>query len=399
MSKEEQKKKLEKMLTWKKSHKFYANRLKCTEKEVSDLIKELSPTEEDIPDLGESTFSHNLEKEEIKVSKIYSYAPKPEDVIREHQIDTNKWKLSQIWIKQTTKGYLTSAAFAPKKPGDVSVGEFKDILKSVKPIPRVLKVVKDSKLPKANLILPKQDAHLNKFDTYGDNDINKRFNDIETAIQKIVGKAQLGSTIDKVTYIVGSDQFNSEWTSTTTKGTKQENILTYQDAFQKIGEHEATIINYLLANANMVDVLFIPGNHDEYVGWHLVHWLQALFNNTPRLKFDTTPLNRKYEKYGKSALMFNHGDALAAKDLAYKFPIEFKKEWSNCESYYVFTGDKHRELAQDLHGIKFYQVPALSAAKSTWDDKMGHTCNKAEMMAFLISEVNGLTDIYKEILN
>lgn len=394
MSKKEQ---LEKMLKWKKSNAFYASKLKIPEDEVAKLIKELNK-EEDVPDVDESTFTQDFEKNELKVSKIWTFAPQPEDVIKEHRIDVNKWKLSQIWIKQTIKGYLTSAAFTPKKVTDVTISDFKEILKNVKPIPRVFKIQKDEKLPKVNIVLPKQDAHLNKFDIGGDNDIDKRFRTIEASIERIVRKAQFGNSIDKVTYIVGSDQFNSEWTTTTTKGTQMQNILTYQDAFNRIGEHESGIINFLLENANKVDVLFIPGNHDEYVGWHLVNWLQALFTNTQRLKFDTSPLNRKYEKYGNSALMFNHGDTMLAKDLAHKFPIEFRHSWSSCENYYCFSGDRHKELSTDIHGIKFYQVPALSTAKSGWDDKMGHTCNKAEMTAFLISENNGMTDIYRELL-
>lgn len=397
MTKKEKLGKLEKMLKWKKSNAFYASKLKIPEQEVADLVKELN-TEEEIPDVGESTFTHDLEKSEIKVSKLWSFAPQPEDVIKEHRIDTNKWKLSQIWIKQTTKGYLTSAAFAPKKVTDVTLSDFKEILKNVKPIPRVIKIAKDEKFPKVNIVLPKQDAHLNKFDIHGDNDIDKRFRTVESAIEKVIRKAQHGNSIDKVTYIVGSDQFNSEWTSNTTKGTPQQNILTYQEAFKRIGEHESGVINFLLENSSKVDVLFIPGNHDEYVGWHLVNWLQALFSNTSRVRFDCSPLNRKYEKFGNSALMFNHGDTLQAKDLAHKFPIEFKHQWSSCENYYCFTGDKHKELSQDVHGIKFYQVPALSTSKSSWDEKMGHTCNKAEMVAFVISEDNGMTDVYKQIL-
>src|SRR5688572_12216369 len=120
MDKKQKLEKLEKMLPWKKSQKFYASKLKCSEKEIEELTKELNK-DEDIPDVGESTYTLDLQKEEIKVSKVWSFAPQPEDVIREHRIDTNKWKLSQIWIKQTTKGYLTSAAFAPKKVTDVEV--------------------------------------------------------------------------------------------------------------------------------------------------------------------------------------------------------------------------------------------------------------------------------------
>lgn len=389
---------LEKMKSWKKSNSFYAERLGINVKEVEDLMKELNKDEE-IPDLGESTFSQNFEKDEIKVSKIYDFPPKPEDVIEAHKIDTNKWKLSQIWIKQTAKGYLTSASFTPKKSSELTVQDFSSIVKAVTPLPKILvKASKEGNPPKVSLILPKQDAHFNKLDVNGENDINKRFQRIEEATYKMVKKAGIGNTLEKITYIVGSDQFNSEWTSETTKGTPQANILTYQDAFLKIGQHESTIINHLLSNANKVDVLFIPGNHDEYVGWHLVTWLQALFSNTKRIRFDISPKNRKYERFGNSAIMYNHGDVLKAKDLAHKFPIEFKHEWSNCDNYFVFVGDKHNELSSDIHGIKFFQIPALSKARGQWDDKQGHTCTKAEMTAFVITENNGISDVYKEIL-
>lgn len=78
--------------------------------------------------------------------------------------------------------------------------------------------------------------------------------------------------------------------------------------------------------------------------------------------------------------------------------MEFKEEWSNCDYYYSFVGDKHHEMSKDIHGIKFYQIPQLSNAKSYWDDKQGHTSSKAEMTAFVITSTQGLTDIYKEIL-
>jgi hypothetical protein len=50
----------------------------------------------------------------------------------------------------------------------------------------------------------------------------------------------------------------------------------------------------------------------------------------------------------------------------------------------------------DFHGITFFQLPALSKAKSFWDDKQGHTCTKAELVAFLIDETDGVTGILKQ---
>lgn len=158
------------------------------------------------------------------------------------------------------------------------------------------------------------------------------------------------------------------------------------------------MITMLLQYAENVNVIYVAGNHDEYVGWHLVTWLQSYFRNTNRLTFDVSPKYRKYVSYGGSALMFNHGDALKPAKLAALFPIEFREAWSFHSNFYIFTGDKHHEVSQDFNGIKFYQIPAFSSAKSLWDDKNGHVMSKAEVTAFLIEQGSGMTNIFKQYL-
>ena len=90
--------------------------------------------------------------------------------------------------------------------------------------------------------------------------------------------------------------------------------------------------------------------------------------------------------------------AIKAAKLANIFPIEFKEKWSYHDNYYIFTGDRHHEVSLDFNGIKFYQIPAFSKAKSLWDDKMGHVCSKAEVTGFLIEFDNGMTNIFKQYL-
>jgi hypothetical protein len=97
-------------------------------------------------------------------------------------------------------------------------------------------------------------------------------------------------------------------------------------------------------------------------------------------------------------MAFNHGDAMTADVLARNFPIEFKLQWSSCDHYFIFTGDKHSELSRDIGGIKFYRIPALDKSNSKWDKKNGYTTGKTEITSFLITEHDGLSDIYKEQL-
>ena len=94
--------------------------------------------------------------------------------------------------------------------------------------------------------------------------------------------------------------------------------------------------------------------------------------------------------------MFNHGDAIKPSKLASIFPIEYKEEWSNHNNFYIFTGDKHHQLSEDFNGITFYQLPAFSTAKGLWEDKNGHVGAKPEMTGFLIDEIDGMTNIFKQ---
>jgi hypothetical protein len=217
-------------------------------------------------------------------------------------------------------------------------------------------------------------------------------------VELIANQAQLSNNLEQITYIIGSDEFNSEFTGMTTKGTPQTNTHTYHTSFEYICGHEVLMITMLLQYAENVNVVYVAGNHDEFVGWHMVNWLQTYFRNTERLTFDCSPKYRKYISYGESALMFNHGDAIKPAKLAALFPIEFKTHWSFHNNFYIFTGDKHHEVSHDFNGIKFYQIPAFSNAKSLWDDKNGHTMSKAEVTGFLIDQYSGMTNIFKQYL-
>ncbi len=383
---------LQKLLKYKKSKAFYAKRLNVTETEIDYLLSELKGTP---LDQGVSV-KHNIEKGTFEFSGFYKEAPTPDQIIKDHKIDLNKWQLAFFWSKQKGSGYYVSAFFKAITQQEKASKSFIDFLTTYKSthVP-VVNVEVNKALPNNCLIFNMQDSHWNKFDNEGKNDINKRFSTVFSKMERIVNKAAFGSNIDKVIYILGSDQFNSEYTNTTTKGTPQTNLAPYEDSFEKIADNEVNMINFLLSKSNNVEVVYIPGNHDHFVGWHLVSWLKAYYKDQTNLKIDGEQKCTKYRRYMNTAIQFNHGDVLKAEKLAQMFPMEFKSEWSKCDHFISMVGDKHHEIAKDLNGIKFYQLPSLSTSKSTWDDEQGFAC-KGEMMAFLISEKEGITDIYHE---
>lgn len=326
-----------------------------------------------------------------------------EDLIRVCKIDTNKWEITKYTQSAAGNRYSIKAWLETKSRTGVEnfSEQFTKFLGTYQPkiLPRQPRNFSSSTSNRAAcLIINKQDAHLNKYDINGDNDVEARFVQIENAVNNILKKASATSNLEEVIYILGSDQFNSEHTDMTTKGTPQKNAVNFHEGFEAICDHEIQMINLLLKNTKHLTVAFLAGNHDEFVGWHLVKWLEAYYRSEPRVEFQTGSEYRKYASYSNSAFMFNHGDALKPEKLAALFPMEYREEWSDHDHFYIFTGDKHNTLAKDINGIQFYQIPAVSKAKSSWDDKNGYTVTKAEMTAFLITEDDGMTDVYKEFL-
>jgi len=406
---------LEKLLVWKKSKKFYAEKLGVTEIEIDELLNELKNRETVQNDAEAGVYISELEKQVVKfeedlikgVGEVIINSKDEiksiDELIEKCGIDTSVWEITKYvqnyWGNSSTPHWQVKAWLAKKKEEQLFQESFVEFLASYQPVSQeIMSPMVDFRKDDASLIINKQDSHLNKYDIGGNNDVDERLSNILYKVEMIVHQAVLSNNLENITYIIGSDEFNSEFTGMTTKGTPQTNTHTYQQSFEYICNHEVLMITMLLQYAKNVNVVYVPGNHDEYVGWHMVNWLQTYFRETTRIIFDVSPKYRKYISYGNSAMMFNHGDAIKPSKLAAMFPIEYREDWSSHSNFYIFTGDKHHEVSHDFHGIKFYQISAFSNSKSLWDDKNGHTCSRGEVTAFLIDKEQGMTNIFKQYL-
>jgi hypothetical protein len=406
---------LEEILHWKKSKKFYADKLGIAEFEVDELLKELRNQEKSEEDAEIGNYVAELENTVIKftedlakgtgevVANFSEEVKSLDELIEKCKIDTEKWEITKyvqnFWGNGNNPHWQVKAWLGKKSTEQVFQDNFVDFLASYQPVSQEVMSPKwEVSKEDAVLIINKQDSHLNKYDIDGNNNISDRLASIIYKLEVIVNQAKLSNNIENIIYIIGSDEFNSEYSGATTKGTPQTNTHTYHDSFKFICDHEILVITMLLQYSQNVNVVYVAGNHDEFVGWHMVTWLEAYFKNIDRVSFDSSPKYRKYLSFGKSAMMFNHGDAIKPAKLAALFPMEFREGWSFHNNFYIFTGDKHHEVSQDFNGIKFYQIPAFSNAKSLWDDKMGHTMSKAEVTGFLIEQSSGMTNIFKQYL-
>lgn len=364
---------LSRLLKWKESKAFMAAKLGVTTIELEELLVELK---------GGQT------KPVVRTQPENS----ADQLLGSKGLGT-EYNVAGGWVRTDDM----SIRFSKTQERDIQREAFTDFLKTFKPKESVIKSIHNPDAVHTScLVINIQDAHFNKLDINGHNNIYTRFQKTKARIKQVIVESTATSVLGKIVYVIGSDIFNSEFTDTTTKGTPQQNIMSYQDSFEAIAQHQVDIIELLCENAHTVNVMYCPGNHDEFVGWHLASWLHAYFKNQTNVSFDISPKYTKYVKFCNTAMCFNHGDGAKPEVIAKNFPFAFKDQWSQCEHFYIFGGDKHTELSRDLCGIKFYRIPALSTAQSKWDSKNGYEA-KAELTAFLIHEDGGMNIIKRPI--
>ena len=343
----------------------------------------------------------NTEKGTEKWTAISQIEPRTaEDIEILLNLDKTKWKLSNYWNKEKTDGTWHISALVTKLSVEENISQkFMDFLTTYKyRIPAIHRKNTNSNTVNSCLIINKQDAHLTKYDINGQNDLKVRMDNMLDKMTRIVKRASVVNNLTKGIYILGSDLLDAEWTGMTTKGTPQHGACSYEEGFERVCSHEVEMIKLLLYYVDELEVIYVPGNHDRYVGWHVVNWLKMFFRDQVNLHIDMDPKCTKYCRFDNTALMFNHGDKVKVEKLAQNFPIEFKDEWSLCDHWYIFTGDKHHVLAKDIGGITAYQIPALSNDTSHWEEANLWTMSKARMTAFLITEGVGMSDTYTEMI-
>lgn len=158
-------------------------------------------------------------------------------------------------------------------------------------------------------------------------------------------------TWDRVVIPFGQDFFHNDSivNGQTTKGTVIEKV----DMIRAVKEAKTfmyTLIDTAIHQANEVQVIYTPGNHDRSTAWMFI---QVLLERYGSSVVDDTLEYRKVISYGKNSIMLTHGDSkqATAKNLAHIFPIAFVEEFANADVREVHAGHLHHEAEADIYGV------------------------------------------------
>ena len=270
---------------------------------------------------------------------------------------------------------------------------------------------KVKKLAPKNIELPKEDyqlasvinlsdAHLRMLSWHKETGVNYDLK-IGAHVTRKSGLYLLEETVtklgaEKVVLVIGNDMFHSDSQEPFTK--RSGNLLDvdsrYQRGFEVAVEVITEIIDTAITKYNVpVEVIPIPGNHDDETVYFLGQYLHAYYYKQENVLIRNSPQRRKYFRWGKCLIGLSHGDGIKKTDV----PNIMSKEnpnisWEDCPFREMLFGHKHHEMSHDEKGTVIRWVNAI-APEDAYHYYKGYIGSVKGSQAFMYDKNIGLKNI------
>ena len=387
---------LERLLHWKKSKKFYAEKLNITEDEVDELIKELKKRDKDDGDEFLKNTSSDFEivkkvsneKGTIESTITLDYEPKDDiELAQLHKIDLERYVITNYWSKVLPSGKFTSSVFSKRKtPADYTAEDFSKFLENYKS--NYIPIPSPDRNNNRNIIdveLSLSDYHLAKRYVDGDNDPAVRARRFFNVAQNLIEKVRAIYDINKVVFPISNDFFHTDnYQNSTTNGTPQDIIVDYASEYELGFAILVDTIKMLKANSNHVEVILVQGNHDRTKSFYLAHALDIFFTNENSVSFTREHSVVKGTMVGETFIGYHHGNCkIDELPLLFATHPTYSQMFGRAKYREVHTGDKHHYMAKEIKGVRIQQMPSLSGT-DRWhkDNNFVHSVRAALALVY-----------------
>ena len=295
------------------------------------------------------------------------------------------------------KGVNTNTT-TPIPPYNLSVSDsLEKVIKEIKERPQYAQSVNLSPTKSQLLEISFPDLHIGKKawdEETGDNyDIDIAIQRCKAAIDELISRVDT-TKIEKILLPLGNDMLHVDnKAGTTTAGTPVDADSRFGKMFRTAKELVIDIITKLSTIAP-VDVLIVPGNHDEATIYTLGEILDAWYRNEPRVTINNSPKLRKYYQYGKNMVMLTHGDKEKYNELGLIAATEEPMMWGTSKYREVHVGHFHKSKSisyttgDEYPGFKIRVLPSLSSSDA-WHVAQGFISMKGAK-AFIWDKEKGL---------
>jgi hypothetical protein len=115
-----------------------------------------------------------------------------------------------------------------------------------------------------------------------------------------------------------------------------------------------------LTKHRTVHVVILPGNHDSSIYLAVMFALAERYRNEPRVTVHKKPGEFYLHEFGRVMIAAHHGDKSKADRMVHFIADEFAEAWGRTKHRYLFTGHLHSHKSQDIGGMKWEQLRAVT---------------------------------------
>ena len=180
--------------------------------------------------------------------------------------------------------------------------------------------------------------------------------------------------IDTILFPIGNDFFNvNHIDNKTVHGTSQPEDPRWRRTYT-LGKEMIIRKIETMTKIAPVEVIIVPGNHDETKIWYFGDTLYSWFHKNPNVVIDNRAIGKKVYRYGNVLILFSHYESPVKADtlLQSKAP----DLWAKTIYHEIHLGDKHHKIdtlikAHDMENGVVVRVFRSLADPSVWEYEKG----------------------------
>lgn len=326
--------------------------------------------------------------------KVTSETKHLEDALAQCNIDKKKWDVKNFWVKELPGGKFRWSINCFKKKNEQALDK-DELLQQFKSFAD-FKSLRKYEHQDSGLLLEFfcPDLHFGKLsweEETGENyDIKIAGNILRKAADQIIQNASKFN-IARILFPIGNDFLQADTIfNTTTAGTSQDVDTRHHKMFREGYKLLIEIIERLSEIAP-VDVVSVPGNHDQACSLYIAEVLSCYYHQNNNVTVDSRANLRKYYRWGKNLIGFTHGDKEKCAQLPLIMATEAKKDWFDTKYRFWHLGHIHtkRMFIDENAGVLMKTFPSLSAADA-WHYNKGYVGNVRSATACIFDKEKGL---------
>ena len=178
-----------------------------------------------------------------------------------------------------------------------------------------------------------------------------------------------GKKFSKIVLVWGGDNAHFDTKRrTTTSGTQMTtNGQTLPEIYLDLIELLIWSID-LLSQIAPVELIFIPGNHDNIIGFTIVNAVKLYYKDNPNVTVDAEYKPRKARLFGVSLVGFAHGDMSKSNANSWLM-AEFREEWGKAKYAEAHMAHFHSQETREKNGMIVRWFPTMTGEDEWHDDK------------------------------